>query len=67
MLFIILEVIYADKVDDFLTCCDDDSDFCLTEEDHVPKYGELAKIFRICSLSILSLISKIIRAQLTAS
>ena len=59
MVFIILEVIYADKVDDFHTCCDNDSDFCSTEKDHVPKYGDLAKIFRICSLSILSLISEI--------
>ena len=59
MVFIILEVIYADKVDDFHTCCDAGSDFCFTEEENVPKYGELANIFRICSLSILSLISDI--------
>ena len=59
MVFIILEVIYADKVDDFHTCCHDGSDFCVSEEENVPKYGELAEIFRICSLSILSLISDI--------
>jgi len=55
VVFIILEIIYADKVDDIDTCCIENSDFCATEEENYDRYGELADIFHICSLSILSL------------
>ena len=60
VVFIILEVIYTDKVNDFEVCCTQDhmkSDFCLAEENNVDRYDELAHIFLICSLAILRLVT----------
>ena len=60
VVFIILEVIYTDKVNDFEVCCTPghmDSDFCMAEEKNVDRYDELAHIFLICSLAILRLVA----------